>query len=60
MLTPAMAEKKPMDPRLLKALQELGRVGGETRAKNLTAEQRRAAASKASRARWAKTKKRGS
>jgi len=45
-----------MDPRVLKAIQELGRVGGQTRAKNMTAADRSASARKAAQARWAKRK----
>jgi hypothetical protein len=43
-----------LDPRLLKAFQECGRVGGQTRAKNLTLEKRREIARKAAAARWSK------
>ena len=46
--------KMKLDPRLRKAFQELGRVGGKTRAKNLTAEKRREIARKAAAARWKK------
>jgi hypothetical protein len=45
-----------IDPRLLRAFQECGRVGGQTRAKNLTPARRRAIAKKAARARWKKKK----
>jgi hypothetical protein len=35
-------------------VQEFARLGGQARAKNMTKEERRASAQKASRARWAK------
>ena len=53
---PTPVPKKKLDPRVLKALQELGRIGGQTRAKRLTPEQRREIARKASLARWRKKK----
>jgi hypothetical protein len=43
---------KKIDPAVLKAIQQLGRMGGQTRAKNLTPERRREIARKAARARW--------
>jgi hypothetical protein len=47
---------RKLDPRVRKAIQELGRqgglIGGKARAKKLTAEQRREIARKAARARW--------
>jgi hypothetical protein len=50
-----------LDPRVRKAIQELGRqgglIGGKARARNLDAERRREIARKAARARWSKTKK---
>jgi hypothetical protein len=45
-----------LDPKVLKAIQELGRIGGQTRAKNLTAARRREIAAQAARARWGKLK----
>jgi hypothetical protein len=45
-----------LDPQALEAFAELGRVGGQTRAKNLTAAARSASARKAAQARWAKRK----
>ncbi len=47
-----MAKKK----RVLVDLVEIGRMGGNARAQNLTAEQRKESASNAAKARWA-TKK---
>ncbi|HEV8641078.1 MAG TPA: hypothetical protein VGV13_08270 [Methylomirabilota bacterium] len=49
-----MSARKGLDPRVLRAIQELGRIGGQTRAKNLTAERRREIAKKAAAARWKK------
>lgn len=46
-----------LQPQVLKALRELGRVGGKTRAKNLTAAERREGARKAAQARWRKRRK---
>jgi len=50
-----------LDPRVLKAIQELGRqgglIGGKARARKLGAEERREIARKAARARWSKAKK---
>jgi hypothetical protein len=51
------AKKVTMDPKTLEAFAALGRIGGKTRAKNMTAEQRRESARKAVVARWAKVKK---
>jgi len=55
------AVAKKLDPRVLKALQELGRqgglIGGKARARKLDPEQRREIARKAARARWAKKAK---
>lgn len=49
---------RKLDPRVRKAIQELGRqgglIGGKARAKKLTAEQRREIARKAAGARWSK------
>ena len=49
---------RKLDPRVRKAIQELGRqgglIGGKARAKKLTAEQRRKIARKAALARWSK------
>jgi len=49
---------KKLDPRVLKAIQELGRqgglIGGKARAKKLTPERRRQIARQAARARWNK------
>jgi hypothetical protein len=50
--------RKKLDPRVRRALQELGRqgglIGGKARAKQLSAEQRREIARKAAQARWKK------
>jgi len=49
---------KKLDPRVMKAIRELGRqgglIGGKARARKLTAEQRREIARKGARARWKK------
>lgn len=42
----------PVSKAVEQALKELGRLGGQTRAKRLTAEQRSAIAKKAAEARW--------
>jgi hypothetical protein len=47
-----MVARKKLTQAVERALQELGRLGGQTRAKNLSAEQRRAIAKKAAEARW--------
>jgi hypothetical protein len=47
---------RKLDPKVLKAIQELGRIGGQTRAKNLTAARRREIAAQAARTRWGKSK----
>jgi hypothetical protein len=44
--------KKKLTKTVEQALKELGRLGGQTRAKRLTAEQRSAIAKKAAEARW--------
>jgi len=46
--------KTATDRRVLKAIQEPGRIGGKTRAKNLSGERRREIARKAAQARWKK------
>jgi hypothetical protein len=54
---------RKLDPRVRKAIQELGRqgglIGGKARARKLSAEVRREIARKAARVRWAKAKKSG-
>ncbi len=53
--------QKKLDPRVLKALRELGRqgglIGGKLRAKKLSPQQRREIARKAARARWKKSRR---
>ena len=49
--------KTKLSPSVLKVFKELGRVGGQTRAKNLTAEKRRDIARKAAAARWTAKRK---
>jgi len=51
-----MTNKVTLDPKTLEVFAELGRIGGQTRAKNMTASERSAGARKAVRARWAKRK----
>jgi len=50
-----------LDPRVLKAIQELGRqgglIGGKARARKIDAHRRREIARKAAQARWSKAKK---
>jgi hypothetical protein len=57
MPTPKGPSKRRLDPRVLKIIQELGRIGGQTRARNLTAVRRREIAAQAARARWTKRPK---
>ena len=56
-----MSSRRKLDPAVLRALQALGReggkIGGKARWKGVSAEERRAHARKAARARWAKGKK---
>ena len=62
-----MASRRKLDPAVREALRALGRVGGKkggpkggkARWKGVSAEERRAHARKAARARWAKAKKKG-
>jgi hypothetical protein len=57
----AMTPRRKLDPGVLRALQALGReggkIGGKARWKGVSAEERRAHARKAARARWANLKK---
>jgi len=46
--------RKPSRPSLASLAAQLGRRGGKARAKNLTAEERRAGAKKAAQARWSR------
>jgi len=48
----AMAQKRRLSKAVRDALKALGREGGLTRAKQLSADQRKAIAKKAARARW--------
>jgi hypothetical protein len=52
--------RKRLSKAVQEALQQLGRQGGKSRAKKLTAEQRQAIARKAARARWGAKKRGGS
>jgi len=47
--------KKKLTKAVERALKDLGRIGGQTRAKRLTAEQRSEIARKAAQARWKRT-----
>jgi len=55
--TAGAVAKPKISSELMKVLQELGRVGGQTRAKNLSEERRHEIARKAAAVRWKKTKK---
>ena len=57
--SPAPKIKITFTPQQLALFREFGAQGGATRAKKLTAKERSASASKASRARWAKVGKAG-
>ena len=56
MLKKAAARLRRGQPSLSETAKQLGRRGGQARAENMTAEQRRDAARKAVQARWAKVK----
>jgi hypothetical protein len=60
MLKKAAARLRRRQPSLSETAKQLGRRGGQARAENMTAEQRRDAARKAVQARWAKVKQKPS